>query len=298
MTGSTLAQAVLWRLSLTVAQEHVPAFDAVLEGVCGAVSSFGDDDIPWVIEGYTDIAPDEDAIRDGIAMTARALGIDPPTLDIELLTPRDWLAENLATFAPLRIGRFFIHPSHYDDALPASSIPFCIDAGTAFGSGTHPTTETCLRAMIDLSKTYRAGRVLDMGCGSAILSLAAAKLWPARVLAVDIDPEAVTVSRRNIAANRARHRVRAMRGVGYRCDAIRRDAPFDIIVANVLARPLIKMADDAARALAPGGALVISGLLARDAAWVAAHHRARGLVLQRRYRLDDWATLVFRRPRS
>ncbi len=287
----------LWRLAITVPADQVPGFEAALDGVCGALTALETHEGgPWRIEGYTDVAPDEDAIRAGLALAAAAMQTDPPTLEVEFLTPRDWLAENLATFAPLHIGRFFIYPSHFDGHPPGGAIPFCIDAGMAFGSGTHPTTATCLRAMIDLSRRAPAARILDMGCGSAILSLAAARLWPAAVLGVDIDPASVTVATRNIADNRLKDRVRAVCGNGYRTHAVRRAAPFNVIVANVLARPLIGMAGDTAAAVRPGGTVILSGLLAKDAAWVAGHHRARGLRLVDRYRHDDWVTLVMERP--
>ena len=184
----------LWRLEVTVPAHAVAAFETALEGVCVAVSSFGDDDTPWRVEGYTDREPDEAALGDGLATTAAALGLETPALSIEFLTPRDWLADNLAAFQPLRVGRFFVYPSHCDGALPAASIPFRIDAGTAFGSGTHPTTGTCLEALADLAKRVRVERALDLGCGTGLLAFACAKLWPAQVLAVDIDPEAVRVA--------------------------------------------------------------------------------------------------------
>lgn len=286
----------LWRLEVTVPQHAVAAFETIFEGVSVAVTSMGDDGIPWRVEGYTDAEPDTGAIEAGLAMAAGATGIDTPKLGVEFLTPRDWLAENLAMFEPLRIERFFVYPSHYDGALPAACIPFRIDAGTAFGSGTHPTTGTCLSALADIAKSRRIARALDLGCGSGILAFAIARLWPAHVVAVDIDPEAVRVTRRNIADNNLTGRIDARRSVGYRHDNVRRNAPYDLIVANVLARPLMTMAAETARALAPGGTVVLSGLVERDARWVMARHRAHGLVFEKQWRKDGWSTLVMRKP--
>jgi len=286
----------LWRLEVTVPMHAAPAFETLLEGVSVAVTSFGDDGIPWRIEGYTDTDPDIAAIEAGLAMTAKATGIETPVLSVEFLTPRDWLAENLAMFEPLRIGRFFVYPSHYDGTLPAACIPFRIDAGTAFGSGTHPTTGTCLMALADIAKSKQVARALDLGCGSGILAFAIARLWPARVLAVDIDPEAVRVTRRNTRDNKLQGRIDTRRSVGYTSDAVRDAAPFDLIVANVLARPLIAMSASTARSLAPGGIVVLSGLLERDARWVVSRHRAQGLVFERQWCKDGWASLVMRKP--
>ncbi len=285
----------LWRLEVTVPQHGVAAFETALEGVCVAVSSFGDDDVPWRIEGYTDAAPETDAIEAGLAMAAQAVGIAAPKLTVEFLTPRDWLAENRAGFEPLLAGRFFIHPSHFEGRVPAATVPFCIDAGTAFGSGTHPTTATCLLALQALAKVRTAQTILDLGCGTGLLAFAARHLWPARVLAVDIDPEAVRVAKLNARLNKMGASVTIARSVGYRDSTVRRLAPFDIIVANVLARPLIGMAGDTARAMKPGGHIVLSGLMERDVAWVAQHHRARGFRLRKVWRQDGWATLVLQK---
>lgn len=286
----------LWRIDVAVPKSAVAAFETAMEGICVAVSSFGEDEGPWRVEGYTDREPDKSSLDAGLALAAKATGIAPPKVEIEFLTPRDWLSENLAGFTPIRVGRFFIYPSHYDGDIPPAAIPFCIDAGTAFGSGTHPTTETCLRALAKIAKTRTIGNALDLGCGSGILAFAIAKLWPASVLAVDIDPEAVEVTRRNARDNELRGRIRARLSTGYQSDAVRGAAPYDLIVANVLARPLIAMAGDTWRALAPGGHLVLSGLLARDAAWVAARHRAFGLRRIDTMIRNDWATLTFKRP--
>ena len=286
----------LWRLEVPVPEHAVAGFEVAFEGVCAAVTSFGDETTPWRIEGYTDVDPDQTAIEGGLAMAAQATGIELPSLTIEFLSPRDWLADNLAAFEPLRIGRFFIYPSHFEEAPPPASIAFKIDAGTAFGSGTHPTTGTCLQALADVAKSQRVGRALDLGCGSGILAFAIAKLWPAKVLAVDIDPEAVRVTKQNTIDNKLLGRVNVATSVGYRSNVVRSTAPFDLIVANVLARPLIGMAADTSASLAPGGTVILSGLLERDAAWVVSRHRAYGLVFVRQWCLNDWATLVMRKP--
>lgn len=286
----------LWRLEITVPQFAVLAFEDLLSGHCVAVSSFGDDGTDWRVEGYTDREPDDSSLNEALSVTASVFDLEPPAMRVEFLTPRDWLADNLSSFEPLHVGGFFIYPSHFDGPFPAAAVPLQIDAGTAFGSGTHPTTATCLIAMVNLAKRQHIGSVLDLGCGSGILAFAASKLWPAKIIATDIDPEARRVTRRNAKINHLLPRVRDVCSNGLRHRIIAGSAPFDLIVANVLARPLMGMAHDVVSALAPGGHVILSGLMARDAPWVAAKYRARGLRLCERWPQDGWTTLVMRKP--
>ncbi len=290
----------LWRIEVRAPAAAAPAMASALEGACAAVSYFEGPGDHWRIEGYADTPPDEQAIADGLSMTAEALGIALPALSIELLTPRDWLAENLASFEPKRIGRIFVHPGHFEGRAPAGALPLEIDAATAFGSGAHPTTAGCIQAIQDAMRPggVRGGirRVLDMGCGSGLLAFVAARLGAPHVVAVDIDPEAVRVARLNARINRLGQRVRLACGPGYRTSAVGEATPYDLIVANVLARPLKAMAGDLARHLAPGGSAILSGLIVRDAADVAQAHRARGLRFVRRIVIEDWATLILEKP--
>lgn len=286
----------LWRLEVTVPQAAVLAFEELLSGNCVAVSSFGDDGTEWRVEGYTDREPDEATLNEGLAITAAVFDLPTPALKVEFLTPRDWLADNLSSFEPIHVAGFFIYPSHFEGAHPPAATPLQIDAGTAFGSGTHPTTATCLIAMAELAKRRNVGRILDLGCGSGILAFAAASLWSARIIATDIDPEAVRVAARNANINHLRHKVTAICSNGFRHHMIRRNAPFDLIVANVLARPLMGMARDTIAALIPGGHVILSGLMTRDAPWVVAKYGARGLVLSDQWSQDGWTTLMMRKP--
>lgn len=288
----------LWRLEVTIPQAAVPAFEDLFSGNCVAVSSFGDDGTAWRVEGYSDQEPDEASLAEGLAVTAAVFGFEAPALKIEFLTPRDWLANNLSSFEPIHVAGFFIYPSHYEGAHPPGATPLQIDAGTAFGSGTHPTTATCLIAMADHAKRQQVSRVLDLGCGSGILAFAAATLWPAKIIATDIDPEAVRVAKLNAHINQLAHKVTTVCGSGFRHDSIRKNAPFDLIVANVLARPLMGMAGDATAAMSPGGHIILSGLMTRDAPWVVAKYGARGLKLSNQWSQDGWTTLMMRKPRK
>jgi len=193
----------------------------------------------------------------------------------------------------LRAGRYFIHGSHYRARPPAGTIALCIDAATAFGSGEHATTRGCLLALDALARRRRFARVLDMGTGSGILAMAAAKTWRRRVMARDIDAEAVRVAARNAAANGVGSLLDLRRADGYR--GLGSGQPFDLVFANILARPLVLMAPALARVLAPGGVAVVSGLLARQERAVLAAHRARRLRLRRRIRLAGWHSLVLAR---
>ena len=260
---------VLWRVALHVPSRAAPAFEAALEPFCLSVSWFGDDDTgrPWTVEGLAPAMPDPDRLTEALATTAGALGVAPPDPEVTPLPPRDWLTENFRAFPPVAAGRFFVHGSHFEGAPPPGCRVLRLDAATAFGSGEHATTKGCLLALDALRHPPRQipRRVLDMGCGSGILAMGAAKAWGVSVLACDIDPESVRVTRANARNNGVGHLVAALRSDGYRDPAVRAGGPYDLILANILARPLMAMAGDLASVLAPGGLAVLSGFVTRDA---------------------------------
>ncbi|MGP1396818.1 MAG: 50S ribosomal protein L11 methyltransferase [Inquilinaceae bacterium] len=287
-----------WRLSLTVPTIAVDAFESVLADCCASVSADVDDEESPTgrMEGIATARPDLSAIGVRLALAARASGVAEPVLTVVRVPPTDWLQATYQAFPPVRVGRFFIHGSHHEGQVPASAMGLRIDAATAFGTGEHPTTEGCLRALERLAKRRRVRRPLDMGCGTGILSFAAARLWPAaRIVASDVDGEAARVAGVNARVNRLKGRIAVHRGPGYRDPAIGRAGPYDLIIANILARPLAEMAPALARHLTPGGTVVLSGLLERQERFVLAAHRRHGLVLERRLRVKGWSTLVLRR---
>src|SRR5579875_2864612 len=210
------------------------------------------------------------------------------------LPARDWLADNRRAFPPLAIDRFFIHGSHYRDRVQAGMIGIRVDATTAFGTGEHASTRGCLLALAALARRRRFRRPLDIGTGTGILAIAAAKRLHRRVWASDIDPVAAAVARDNAAKNGVAGLVRVRAAPGYRDRALRRRR-YDLVLSNILARPLALLAPELARVLAPDGRAVLSGLLARQEALVLAAHRRCGLALERRYRIEGWSTLVLRR---
>jgi ribosomal protein L11 methyltransferase len=220
--------------------------------------------------------------------------VPAPEVTIEPLPERDWLAENRERFAPFRIGRFLVREPADETPVPPGLITLRIETATAFGSGRHGSTEGCLWALQTL-RGRRIRRPLDLGCGSGILAIAAAKLWRAPVLASDVDPRAVAVARENARLNGVGHLVRVVIADGYGSPVIAARRPFDLVLCNILARPLKRMAGDLARHLAPGGIAVLAGLLAGDGNDVLAAHRAVGLELQRKIDLEGWRTLVLRR---
>jgi ribosomal protein L11 methyltransferase len=223
---------------------------------------------------------------------------DPPAVTLERVPARDWVAENQAGFPPLEISRFFIFGSHFSGQVPPGRIGILIDAATAFGTGEHPTTRGCLAALDALARRRRRPqRLLDMGTGTGILALAAAKSWRRRIDARDSDPEAARVTIVNARRNGAARWIAVEAHGGYRDRGLKSKRPFDVVFANILARPLIEMAPDLARALAPGGVAILSGLLARQEAAVLAAHRAQGLRLLRRISIEGWNTLVVARRR-
>ena len=230
----------------------------------------------WRVEAYP-AAPVLDAgLEIRLALLAAGAGGRLIRVAEERLSERDWLAENRRAFPPLRIGRFFVHGSHWTGAAPPGAIPLEIDAATAFGTGEHPSTRGVLLALDRLARHRRFRRPLDIGTGTGVLAIAAAKLLHRNVLASDIDCAAARVAAHHVRRNGLRGHVRVICAPGYRARAVRR-TQYDLILANILARPLSLMARDLARALAPGGVAILAGLLRRQERMVLAAHRMQGL---------------------
>ena len=286
-----------WRFAARIGgAEAALDIAALLDELTGAVSAFeiraGDGTAAeWRVEAFPAAPLLSAGLEIRLRLTAAASGGTLIELSEERLHERDWLGENLRAFPPVRIGRFFIHGSHWRGLPPPGTIAIEIDAASAFGTGEHPTTAGCLLALDALARRRRFRAPLDIGTGSGILAIAAAKRLRRRVLASDIDPEAVRVARRHVRRNGLGGLVKVVEGAGYRGRQVRRSR-YDLIFANILARPLMAMASGLARSLAPGGRAVLSGLLARQEAMVLAAHRAQGLALERRLLIDGWSTLI------
>jgi ribosomal protein L11 methyltransferase len=289
--------AASWRAAVRVPADAVAAFEDTLAPLAAAVSSFagGDRDEPWTVAADFAAPPDRAAVAAALAAAAAASGLAVPEPAYSETAPRDWVDENLRAFPPIRVGRYFLAGSHYAGAVPPAAHRLRVDAATAFGSGEHATTRGCLLAL-DALAGRRFRNPLDVGCGTGVLAMAIARTWPVDVLAADIDPEAVRVAAANVRLNGLAGRIRVIRAAGYRAAEVRRRAPYDLVVANILMRPLCRMAPDLAVRLAPGGIAVLSGFLADDARRVLAAHRPFGLRLWRRIDVGPWRTLVLQRP--
>lgn len=289
-----MAEIPLWQSRFLVPAAAVEAFLAELDDEW-SVSAFEDAGHPdlWAIELIHQGEPDRQALLTRLAALAQPWRI-AIELSVSPIPSTDWLHRTAENFPPQRVGRFWIHGSHVTEQPPPGTVPIRLDAGQAFGSGEHDSTRGCLLALDRLARRRRLRRVLDLGCGAGILAIAAAKCWPARVVAADNDPIAVAVAQGNAAGNGVA-RVRCMISDGYGSAELRAVGPFDLILANILADPLCAMARETARNLAPHGTVVLSGLLDRQADRVLAAHRVFGLRLREQIGDGPWITLVLAR---
>ena len=239
-----------------------------------------------------DIYPTGDEEADNFVrlLTAR------PALQVvsQPLADADWLALALSGLPPVRAGRFFVYGAHDRGLAPASTVNLRIEAGAAFGTGHHGTTVGCLLAFDQLLKAQHFSRVLDVGCGTGVLAIAAARTGSGVAVGTDIDPVSVRIANENAKLNQADARFVHAYGLG---DAkVRAGAPYDLVFANILAPPLVALASDIKGALKPGGIAILSGLLRTQERRVSAAYLSRGFRVVRRLHRDAWATLVLRRP--
>ncbi|MXU65306.1 50S ribosomal protein L11 methyltransferase [Oceanomicrobium pacificus] len=244
----------------------------------------------WEVGGYFTEKPDVA----GLALLATMAGAKP--FVVSRVEDRDWVAQVRRELTPVHAGRFVVYGSHDRDAVPAEKIGLEIDAAMAFGTGHHGTTQGCLEALSDLDRAgLRASNIADIGCGTGVLAMGAVKLWNAAAIASDIDPVAVDTARANMAANGLRGRVACVTAPGFRHDRLRRAAPYDLVFANILAGPLKRLAGDMARHVAPGGAIILSGILNRQAVSVERVYEGHGFTRMDLRRIGEWTTFTLRR---
>lgn len=244
----------------------------------------------WEVGGYFEDAPDETAL----AVLSAAMGAKP--FVVSQLPETDWVAHVRRELAPVEAGRFFVYGSHDADKVPDDCEPLLIEAAMAFGTGHHGTTLGCLRALDRLATDGFAGKnVVDVGCGTAVLAMAAARIWPETVLASDIDEVAVEVAQANVTANGLDGRVECVEAAGFDHTQLAAAAPFDLVFANILKGPLIALAPDMAAALQPGGYAILSGILNEQADEVIEVYARSGVNLMHRESIVDWTTLTLQK---
>jgi ribosomal protein L11 methyltransferase len=266
-----------------MAMEHDPR----LEGVTYSIIEEDEDRGVWRIDAFP-VSPDEaEDLRAHLALW--------PALKTttETLADADWLAMALSGLPPVRAGRFFVFGVHDRGRAPANTVNLRIEAGAAFGTGHHGTTVGCLLAYDSLLKGRRFDRVLDVGTGTGVLAIAAARTGSGVTIGTDIDRVSVRIARENARINRAASRFVAANGL--QAPVVRGAAPYDLVFANILAPPLVRLSHDIAGALRSGGVAILSGLLRAQARRVLAAYVSKGFALERRLGRDAWATLILRK---
>jgi len=292
---NTTAKSMMARIDLdrAASERILAALDEAVDPERTACSLFETAPGRWTVSVHFRDAPDAAILR---AVVDSVVGPDAGSaLAIETIVETDWVAESLAGLAPVSAGRFIVHGAHDRARVPVNRIGIEIEAALAFGTGHHGTTRGCLLALDGLLKARQPRRIVDIGTGSGVLAIAAARARQRPVLASDIDARAVTAARANARLNGAGPLVEIVQAAGLAHPRIGRRAPFDLVLANILLGPLQRLALPIGRILAPRARVILSGLLATQANAALAAYRRQGLTLERRIPLDEWVTLVLRR---
>ncbi len=275
------------RAAAEAAAEAIDA-DVALEGATYSILEEDEDHDVWRIDAFPTSDEEVEALKAALASFPELRTV------VETLVDADWLAMALSGLPPVRAGRFFVYGWHDRGRAPPSAVNLRIEAGAAFGTGHHGTTVGCLLAYHDLLKANRYDKVLDVGAGTGLLAIAAARTGSRVAVGTDIDRPSVRISRENAKVNRSN--ARFVHAFGLSNAAVRAAAPYDLVFANILARPLIHLAQDIKGALKPGGTVILSGLLRTQERMVFAAYRSRGFKLVRRLHRDAWAALVLKAP--
>jgi ribosomal protein L11 methyltransferase len=286
------------RASFAIGDEHtakgvVDALTEVFFESQAAVAAFERPDGRWDVTMHFAEPPDQALIHERVANAAGRKAAEGISFDT--VEARDWVKASLEDLVPVPAGRFVVHGQHDRERIAPNKLGVEIEAALAFGTGHHGTTRGCLLLLDQVLKAWRPRRVLDLGTGTGVLAIAAARALHERVLASDIDPPSVQVARENARLNVSGHLVQAIRATGFSAPQFAAAAPFDLVLANILANPLRQLAGPMARHLAPSALVILSGLLTHQAPGVIAAYRARGLVPVRHLRIDGWSSLLLRK---
>lgn len=273
--------------------KNVPVFEEALSEIASAVLTVmiekGENKGLWELQAIFEGKPDASELDFVMTQASSMVGIEKPKIQINPMENKNWLLECYQSFKPLSIGKYYIYGSHIDEQVPEGMIALQIDAATAFGTGEHQTTHGCLTALNELD--FVPNKVIDVGCGSGILSMAYAKTFNKEVDAVDIDPESVRVATENAKINGLSGIMNVWLSNGYQ-DV--KDT-YDLVLCNILARPLMDMAGDLKDHLNEGGIAILSGFLNRQERWVLKAHTDIGFKFIKRYRVNGWSTLVIQK---
>jgi ribosomal protein L11 methyltransferase len=288
------------RASLAIGDEAaarrlIDALTDVFDEGATAVAAFERPDGCWGVTADFADPPDQALVRllvKNAAGEAIAAGLSFDTLEA-----KDWVKASLENLVPVPAGRFVVHGQHDRTRIAPNKLGIEIEAALAFGTGHHGTTRGCLLLLDHVLKTRQPRRLLDLGTGTGVLAIAAAKAGHRAVLASDIDPPSVAVARDNARLNGVGNRVHAIRATGFSATDFARAGPFDLVLANILANPLRQLARPMTQHLAPSGLVILSGLLTHQARAVIAAYRARGLVPVRHLRIEGWSSLLLRSVR-
>jgi ribosomal protein L11 methyltransferase len=260
-----------------------------------ATAAFERPDGRWDVTVYFAEQPDQLLVRD---LVASAAGNEvAQSVVFDTVEAKDWVKASLEDLVPVPAGRFIVHGAHDRSRVTSNKLGIEIEAALAFGTGHHGTTRGCLLLLDQVLKAYYPRRVLDLGTGTGVLAIAAAKALHHAVLVSDIDPASVRVARDNARLNETGHMVQAICATGFSAPQFAQRGPFDLVLANILANPLRRLATPMARHLAPSALVILSGLLTPQAAGVIAAYRARGLVPRRHIRIDGWSSLLLQNVR-
>lgn len=258
-----------------------------------AIAAFEQPGGRWDVTVHFGAAPDEALVRE---LVAGAAGDEvAQAISFDTVEAKDWVKASLEDLVPVPAGRFVVHGQHDRSRVPPNKIGIEIEAALAFGTGHHGTTRGCLLLLDHVLKAYQPRRVLDLGTGTGVLAIAAAKALHDQVLASDIDPASVRVARENAHLNETGALVTMVCATGFSAPQFAKAAPFDLVLANILANPLRQLAAPMAQHLAPSAMVILSGLLTPQVGGVIAAYRARGLVPLRHLKIEGWSSLLLRK---
>ena len=261
--------------------------DVLLESATYSILEEDEDHDVWRIDAFPTTEEESEQLQKVLS------AFDGLKITTEALADADWLAMALSGLPPVHAGRFFVYGIHDGGRKPQNTVNLRIEAGAAFGTGHHGTTVGCLIAYDDLLKRKSFGRVLDVGAGTGVLAIAAAKTGTRVAVGTDIDPVSVRISNENATLNAARARFVYANGLDHR--RVRADAPYDLVFANILARPLVGLSHSIRGALKPGGLVILSGLLRTQERFVKGAYLSHGFRVVRRIHRDAWCTLVMQK---